>query len=76
MIGWIDNLLKSEESDLEREDDELMFDYKRIKALNVPPTKVGRGLSETLSIPSEDLESTFNFITTLDEMKETLECYQ
>eukprot|EP00565_Helicotheca_tamesis_P000858 CAMPEP_0185737896 /NCGR_PEP_ID=MMETSP1171-20130828/31533_1 /TAXON_ID=374046 /ORGANISM="Helicotheca tamensis, Strain CCMP826" /LENGTH=44 /DNA_ID= /DNA_START= /DNA_END= /DNA_ORIENTATION= len=44
MIGWIDNLLE------EDSDDERPY-VARTVALNVPPKEVGRGLSETLSIP-------------------------
>jgi hypothetical protein len=56
MIGWIDGMLESaidgriaqnnfQESDL------------RLRALNVPPNQIGRGLSETLSIETFDLET-------------------
>jgi len=58
MIGWIDSLLK--EGERERENAYLYSHHfnkpeARINALNFPAKEVGRGLSETLSIPSDDL---------------------
>ena len=73
MIGWIDSML----TDGERESaSKRGYDWgssmfvkakARMNALNYPPSEVGRGLSETLSIPSEDLNDTFEpFIDTVD----------
>jgi len=73
MIGWIDSLLKDHTKDLkvnggvfERNDNKFEKPEKRANALNFPPQKVGRGLSETLSIPSDDLNLA-DFYDTLDE---------
>jgi len=77
MLGWIDSLLIDGEQDrllnhpfpIRREE----FDRpeKRLNALNYPPKEVGRGLSETLSIPSDDLDPK-PFIDTLEERKEQI----
>jgi len=56
MIGWIDNMLE------ESSDDGQGY-VARTKALNVPPKEVGRGLSETLSIPSDDLNAVLDLET-------------
>jgi len=40
--------------------------------LNYPPQDVGRGLSETLSIPSDDLEEMALFYDTAGRRKEQL----
>jgi len=85
MIGWIDNLLKTDEVSERRErlayvgnnddddDDPCNFNraYRRINALNVPPSTVGRGLSETFSTPTDDLKHD-DFLDTLETMKAKL----
>jgi hypothetical protein len=40
-----------------------------VNALNFPPKEVGRGLSETLSIPSDDLDMP-SFFDTMDVRNE------
>ena len=49
MIGWLDSMLE------DMEDEHFGQGHCRVAALNVPPRNVGRGLSETLSIPSTEL---------------------
>jgi len=75
MIGWIDSLLADGERDPRMKEtwwgDHFAKPTARINALNFPPTEVGRGLSETLSIPSEDLNFA-SFIDTLDERNKKL----
>ena len=57
MIGWIDTLL--EEQEVQELHYSTSFDRakRRVSALNRAPTDVGRGLSETLSIPSDQLQA-------------------
>eukprot|EP00529_Nitzschia_sp_RCC80_P017733 CAMPEP_0113443108 /NCGR_PEP_ID=MMETSP0014_2-20120614/1963_1 /TAXON_ID=2857 /ORGANISM="Nitzschia sp." /LENGTH=846 /DNA_ID=CAMNT_0000334043 /DNA_START=210 /DNA_END=2750 /DNA_ORIENTATION=+ /assembly_acc=CAM_ASM_000159 len=78
MIGWIDSLLtdhrhRPENQSNERYDDiEFKKAENRIDALNYPPQDVGRGLSETLSIPSDDLEEMAMFYDTAGRRNEQL----
>ncbi len=69
MIGWIDNLLKqSEQEDMYRRDDPFWLAHKRVNALNIPLPTVGLGLSETLSISTDELDFD-GFRDTIGEMK-------
>lgn len=52
MIGWIDQILGIDPDTY----DEEVNAAKRSLALNNAPQQIGRGLSETLSIPTADLE--------------------
>ena len=77
MIGWIDSLLIDHQIDFKSKHRHLgsmgEFDKaeKRVNALNFPSKEVGRGLSETLSIRSDDLNFP-SFYDTLAERKEQL----
>ena len=78
MIGWIDSLLTDHRQSKDKHRDEQMDDRyfkkteNRINALNYPPKNVGRGLSETLSIPSDDLQEMALFHNTASRRKEQL----
>jgi hypothetical protein len=78
MIGWIDSLLKNDECSRgefywDRPREEFVKPERRFNAMNFPPNGVGRGLSETLSVPSDDLAERYaSFIDTLDELNEKL----
>ena len=73
MIGWIDSLLKNDERSRRWRNDEFEKPGRRFNAMNFPPNGVGRGLSETLSVPSDDLEERYGaFIDALDEHNEKL----
>ena len=52
MIGWIDHIL---EDDSDVHDEFQRNSRKRTMALNNTPRQIGRGISETLSIPTDDL---------------------
>eukprot|EP00978_Attheya_sp_CCMP212_P024002 scaffold74699_cov49-Attheya_sp.AAC.2 len=71
MIGWIDNLLKKHDTQNHRNPD-IRFDKtkSRINALNMPPSTVGRGLSETLSTSSDDLNFD-DFLDTIEDLKDS-----
>jgi len=74
MIGWIDNLLVDERKNAEwpwSTSSDFAKPENRVNALNFPPTNVGRGLSETLSIPSDDLNFAA-FADTIDGRNEQL----
>jgi hypothetical protein len=77
MIGWIDSLLKNDERSRDKHwttpDEVLGKPERRFNAMNFPPNGVGRGLSETLSVPSDDLAERYgSFMDTLDELNEKL----
>ena len=78
MIGWVDSMLAEGEDDLAvsfRRYRDYFFQRPkaRINALNYPPTEVNRGLSDTLSIRSEDLNDKYgSFIHTINKREEDL----
>ena len=76
MIGWIDSLLMDyrhrADARSDYHDEKFKKAENRINALNYPPKDVGRGLSETLSIPSDDLDEMALFCDTASIRKEQL----
>lgn len=74
MIGWFDNLSVSEPQDhmFYRRSHDFARPIARLNALNFPPNEVGRGLSETLSIPTGDLDFG-RFANATKAMKETFD---
>ena len=58
MIGWLHHLLARDEDAIDVMEDSMpgWKGYKYLRALNVPPKKEDRGMSEALSLETPELE--------------------
>jgi len=68
MIGWINNLL----NEFDYNDKDFAKPRRRMNALNFPSQQAGRFLSETLSIPSDDLDPK-PFLDSLEQREQAIE---
>lgn len=60
MIGWVQSMLEEQLCGNDNIKECFPETDKRLRALNVPPSQLGRGISETLSIETDELSRTLD----------------